>query len=76
MYNVFIRPDPEAVSPTRLTVSGNPPTAPSELGDTCQYVQMKGGSVGANCTKGGMSCERKCEYQMEEAVCVQEYRGG
>ena len=34
----------------------------------CSFVQMKG-SGGEGCTKGGMTCERKCSYSTGEETC-------
>ena len=43
-------------------------------GDKCEYVQMKGDQhmLEDNCMRGGMSCERKCDYDTSEPVCEEE----
>ena len=61
----------DTVPASGLTVSGSPPPY---AGSGCQYVQMRGEVVGRNCTKGGMSCERRCSYKMEEPECVDDYQ--
>ena len=39
----------------------------------CKFVQMKGEGAGEGegCSKGGMSCERKCSYSTGETTCEQ-----
>ena len=45
----------------------SPPTV--KAGDKCEYVQMKGGTVGEECMKGGMTCDRDCDFSTTDPVC-------
>ena len=37
----------------------------------CEYQQVDKASEGEDCAKGGMRCERKCEDDLKEPVCLQ-----
>ena len=70
-------PRPLSISPVSVRVSDSgPPSAPARqvTGDKCEYVQMKGDErrLEDTCMRGGMSCERKCDYDTSEPVCEQE----
>ena len=71
-------PRPLSISPVSVTVSdSNPPRVPARQviqGDKCEYVQMKGDQLMLedNCMRGGMSCERQCDYDTSEPVCEEE----
>ena len=63
---------PVSVSPVSLTVSDRSPPASRAPGeDKCQYVQMKGekNTLDSNCMRGGMSCERNCDFDTSQPVC-------
>ena len=69
-----IRPQRQSpvVSPVSVTVSDrSPPTSRVPGEEKCEYVQMKGEktTLDSNCMRGGMSCERKCDYDTSEPVC-------
>ena len=68
-------PSPISISPVSVTVSeqGPPPGRPSSGGSKCEYVQMKGDEhmLESNCMRGGMSCERSCEYDTSDPVCTE-----
>ena len=67
-------PRPLSVSPVSLTVSDrSPPTSRGPGDSKCQYVQMKGepSTLDSNCMRGGMSCERKCDYDTSDQVCTE-----
>ena len=62
------------LSPVLVTVSDYSPAAALQQSDEkCQYVQMMNTSMGEDCTKGGMRCERKCQQKTEEPVCTEEH---
>ena len=63
---------PVSVSPVSVTVSDRAPPSSRAPGDEkCQFVQMKGEkkTLDSNCMRGGMSCERKCDFDTSQAVC-------
>ena len=63
---------PLSVSPVSLTVSDRSPPASRVPGEEkCQFVQMKGEkkTLDSNCRRGGMSCERKCDFDTSPALC-------
>lgn len=68
-------PSAISISPVSVTVSeqGPPPGPPRSGGSKCEYVQMKGDEhmLESNCMRGGMSCERNCEYDTSEPVCTE-----
>lgn len=64
--------DTNVITPTSISVSeDSPPTLSRRDDEKCEFVQMKGGVLGSNCTKGGMSCERKCEFETSEPECTE-----
>ena len=74
-------PRPLSISPVSVTVSdsGPPRASPARQvsggqGEKCEYVQMKGDEhmLEDNCMRGGMSCERECDYNTSEPVCEEE----
>ena len=75
-------PRPLSISPVSVTVSETrPPRVPARQvsggrgqGDKCEYVQMKGDQhmLEDNCMRGGMSCQRQCDYDTSEPVCEEE----
>ena len=63
----------EVITPQSIEITEQPPyqnVATTE--DKCQFVRRQGGSLGDNCMKGGMSCQKKCEYSTAEPVCTQQ----
>ena len=57
-----------------VTVSRDSPVSAQQVsssGSKCEYVQMKGDEhmLQSNCMRGGMSCERSCQYDTSEPVC-------
>ena len=67
-------PDPLSVLPVSVTVSDRSPPSGRAPGDSkCQFVQMKGerSALESNCMRGGMSCERKCDYDTSDEVCTE-----
>ena len=63
---------PLSVSPVSVTVSDrSPPSGRAPGEEKCQYVQMKGekNTLDSNCMRGGMSCERQCDYDTSQPVC-------
>ena len=63
------------LSPVSVTVSDNAPPASLLLADeNCQFVQQMNSSLGEECTKGGMRCERKCQQKTQDPVCKEEFQ--
>jgi hypothetical protein len=60
------------ITPSRITLSQNKPPAGLRRDDEkCEFIQMKGGTLGENCMKGGMSCDRQCSFDTSEEECEQ-----
>ena len=67
-------PGPLSVLPVSVSVSARSPASGQAPGDNkCEYVQMKGEPtrLEENCMRGGMSCERKCDYDTSDEVCTE-----
>ena len=67
-------PGPLSVLPVSVSVSAQSPASSQAPGDSkCEYVQMKGEPtrLEENCMRGGMSCERKCDYDTSDQVCTE-----
>jgi hypothetical protein len=63
------------ISPLSVTVSDKiPPTSLSPNDAKCQFVQQMNSSIGEECTKGGMRCERKCQQKTEDPVCIEDFQ--
>ena len=63
------------LSPVSVTVSDNaPPASLLPADEKCQFVQQMNSSLGEECTKGGMRCERKCQQKTEDPVCKEEFQ--
>ena len=63
------------LSPVSVTVSDNAPPASLLLADEkCQFVQRMNSSLGEECTKGGMRCERKCQQKTQDPVCKEKFQ--
>ena len=61
--------------PVSVSVSDNAPPASFLLADEkCQFVQQMNSSLGEECTKGGMRCERKCQQKTEDPVCKEGFQ--
>ena len=63
--------DDGLLSPVSVVVSDQAPPPSLQPGEKCEYVQMKGDKLEGNCMKGGMSCERQCQFKTEDPVCTQ-----
>ena len=63
------------LSPVSVTVSDNaPPASLLPADEKCQFVQQMDSSLGEDCTKGGMQCERKCQQKREDPLCKEEFQ--
>jgi hypothetical protein len=61
-----------SIKPSRITVSQDkPPAGLRRDDDKREYSQMKGGTLGEECMKGGMSCERQCKFDISDDQCEQ-----
>ena len=63
--------DDGLIDPVSVVFSDEAPPPPLQSGEKCEYVQMKGDKLDGTCMKGGMSCERMCQFKTEDPVCSQ-----
>ncbi|XP_023348170.1 uncharacterized protein LOC111716889 [Eurytemora carolleeae] len=70
--NTLSAEDVDILTPSSVSLRGDtPPAALRKSDEKCEYIQMKGGVLGDNCMKGGMSCERKCSFEMSPPECTE-----